>query len=215
MPLNGSFFFLSFSFLGQALNALVQAVGGFAQMLESTFFASHSSFMAVMGLMEQFGILRDYLGHALSMVALYRFARGLYYKLTGQLPPANPADLNVAKFEEFQQAASSSKKPLLIFLAILVGIPLLLSTLMRKPKAKAFEIGPDGRPVLPNGERPEVAKALYPFAGQNREKSLSPFAFLCFPNPQNLCFCCRNGDFLPARQRNSRALTGRSPWKPC
>jgi len=158
------FFFL----VSQALNALVQAV-------------------AVMGLMEQFGILRDYLGHALSMVALYRFARSLYYKLTGQLPPANPADLNVAKFEEFQQAASSSKKPLLIFLAILVGIPLLLSTLLRKPKAKPFEIGPNGRPVLPNGERPEVAKALYPFAGQNRE-SFS-LRFLVFPTLKKLCVC--------------------------
>ena len=160
----------------QALNALVQAVGGFAQMMESTFFASHSSFMAVMGLMEQFSILRDYLGHALSMVALYRFARNLYYKVTGRVPPANPADLNVAKFEEFQQAASSSKKPILIFLAILIGIPMLLSAFMRKTKTKPFEVGPDGRPVLPSGERPEVAKALYPFAGQNREPSSTLFS---------------------------------------
>lgn len=147
----------------------MQAVGGFAQMLESTFFASHSSFMAVMGLMDQFSILRDYLGQALSMVALYRFVRSLYYRLTGRTPPVNPSDLSPEKFDEFQRVAGSSKKPLLIFLAILFGIPMLLSIIARRMRVKAFEIGPDGRPILPNGDRPEIARALHPFAGQNRE----------------------------------------------
>ncbi|KAI8838360.1 Peroxin 13, N-terminal region-domain-containing protein [Chytridium lagenaria] len=54
----------------QMIDQIVQAFGGFSQMLESTFFATHSSFMAMVGVAEQFGHLRTYLGRALSIMAL-------------------------------------------------------------------------------------------------------------------------------------------------
>ena len=48
------------------LQAVVQTFGGFAQMLESTFTATHSSFFAIVGVVEQFGQLRNALGSVLA-----------------------------------------------------------------------------------------------------------------------------------------------------
>jgi len=54
-------------------------------MLESTFFASHSSFMAMVGLVDQFTVLRDFIGNTLAMFAIYRYIRNFFYKILGFL----------------------------------------------------------------------------------------------------------------------------------
>nr|CAG8484896.1 15130_t:CDS:2 [Entrophospora candida] len=51
----------------QMIESMVNVFGGLAQMLESTYFATHSSFMAMVGVVEQFGNLRNYLGQVLSL----------------------------------------------------------------------------------------------------------------------------------------------------
>jgi len=166
----------------QALDSLVQAVGGFAQMLESMFFTTQYSFMSMMNMAEQFGVFRDYLGQALSLVSLYRFARNFFLGFTGQLPPVNLNELNTGQFEQFSQSLttntgngpSGSKKPLIFFFLILFGIPLILMTLFRKAKTLVL-IGPDGRRIPYPNEKPEVARALYEFKAQNQmEISFAP-----------------------------------------
>src|ERR1700731_1013341 len=57
------------------LHSLVQTFAGVAQMLESTFFATHSSFFAVVGVVDQFGQLRDALAGVLGLFGLVRWLR--------------------------------------------------------------------------------------------------------------------------------------------
>ncbi|CAG8542476.1 1866_t:CDS:2 [Diversispora eburnea] len=90
------------------IESIVNAFGGFAQMLESTFFATHSSFMAMVGVVEQFGNLRNYLGQVLSIFALIRWLKHLFYKIIGKKAPVNPEELNPIQFEQFQEGKKYS-----------------------------------------------------------------------------------------------------------
>ena len=61
----------------QLLHSIVQTFGGVAQMLESTFMATHSSFFAMVGVIDQFGQLRNALGSVLGLFGLVRWIRDL------------------------------------------------------------------------------------------------------------------------------------------
>jgi len=67
--------------------------------------------------------------------------------------------------------SSVPKKPIILFLVILFAVPYLISLLFKRQKP--FEIGEDGLPVLPNAEKLEIAKAVHPFTGQNRNSLLT------------------------------------------
>lgn len=113
------------------IESIVNAFGGFAQMLESTFFATHSSFMAMVGVVEQFGNLRNYLGQVLSVFALIRWIRQLFYKVTGKKPPVNPDELSPVQFEQFQERKRYSRRPLVFFVLAVFGIPYLMHKLIQ------------------------------------------------------------------------------------
>ncbi|GAA5862370.1 hypothetical protein JCM8547_007618 [Rhodosporidiobolus lusitaniae] len=129
----------------QILQSLVGAVGGFAQMLESTFMATHSSFFAMIGVAEQFGHLRNYLGQVLSIFALLRWCKGLLYRLVGKTPPGEGISADAFKaFEASGGAAGAqggaagkpaapkmSKRPLVVFFLTVVGLPWLMNRLVR------------------------------------------------------------------------------------
>jgi len=173
----------------QVLDQIVQAFGGFAQMLDSTFHATYSSFMAMVGVIDQFGVLREYLGRVLSVFALYRFVRNLLYRLTGRTPPAATEQLNSAAYAEFTAQPTYSRKPLFIFLAVVLGIPYLLSVVIRRARARTLEaplaadgsvppLGPDGQPLVldpvtgalstaTDGRTVELARAIADFQGEN------------------------------------------------
>ncbi|KAL2913060.1 Peroxisomal membrane protein PAS20 [Polyrhizophydium stewartii] len=123
----------------QTLDQIVQAFGGFAQMLESTFFATHSSFMAMAGLAEQFGNFRTYLGQILSMISVVEGARSLYYRLRGQPRPVDAAALNSADFEDFAKRRPPSRRPLLIFLAMVIGLPWAMSKIISAMQRRRLE----------------------------------------------------------------------------
>ncbi|KAI8988717.1 Peroxin 13, N-terminal region-domain-containing protein [Pilobolus umbonatus] len=74
------------------IQAIVGAFGGFAQMLDSTYMATHSSFMAMVGVAEQFGNLKHYLGNIFNIFALFRWIRRLLYRLVGRTPPPELVD---------------------------------------------------------------------------------------------------------------------------
>lgn len=120
----------------ELISSIVGAFGGFAQMLESTFMATHSSFFAMVGVADQFASLRNYLGQVLSIFALARWLKGLLLKVTGRAPPV---DLNAKDFQDFATAkangqpgkAKPSKRPLVVFFLAVVGLPYLMGKLVR------------------------------------------------------------------------------------
>ncbi|TPX37637.1 hypothetical protein SmJEL517_g00598 [Synchytrium microbalum] len=121
------------------LDNIVQAFGGFSQMLESTFHATHSSFMAMVGVAEQFGHLRNYLGQVLSIVALIRYVRDIGYRIVGKAPPANPAEISTDNFTKFEQTSQQSTRPLWLFASLVIGLPWLISRLISSLNNKRLE----------------------------------------------------------------------------
>lgn len=133
----------------QLLQSIVQTFGGFSQMLESTFMATHSSFFAMIGLADQFTRFRSYLGEVLSLFAIWRWAKDWVrwmrgtrslgrigveefknFDATGQLPKLKRSASNSSASRR-GQTAKPSKKPLVIFFLTVFGIPYLMSKLIK------------------------------------------------------------------------------------
>lgn len=130
----------------QLIESIIGAVGGFAQMLEATYMATHSSFFTMVSLAEQFGNLKNTLGSLLGIFALIKFAKKIFFKITGR--PYNHG-INLKEFSKFEgtqkkleeklrrQQSGSKKptrisfKPLLVFLAASIGFPYLLSKVIQ------------------------------------------------------------------------------------
>ncbi|CAK7273346.1 Peroxisomal membrane protein PAS20 [Sporothrix epigloea] len=135
----------------QMLEGIVGAFGGFAQMLESTYMATHSSFFAMISVAEQFGNLRDTLGSILGIFTLMRWIRTLIAKITGRPPPADAMALTPAAFARFEGrtaprgaegapgAPKPSRKPLFFFVLATFGLPYLMSKVIRSLTASAEE----------------------------------------------------------------------------
>ncbi|CDH54194.1 peroxisomal docking factor component pex13 [Lichtheimia corymbifera JMRC:FSU:9682] len=125
----------------EVIEQIVGAFGGFAQMLDSTFMATHSSFMAMVGVAEQFGHLRHYLGNLLGIFALIRWLRRLYYRLTGRTPPAEQEEQSQQEGEQHQQEEEvqsqqeqqpKKQRSILFMLTVFVGLPYMMYKLFRK-----------------------------------------------------------------------------------
>jgi peroxin-13 len=65
----------------QSLESMVQAFGSVSMMLESTFFAIHSSFRAVLGVAENFGRMRGMLAQVFSALTIFKAVRWAYHQL--------------------------------------------------------------------------------------------------------------------------------------
>lgn len=131
------------------IESIVGAFGGFAQMLESTFMATHSSFFAMVQVAEQFGNLRNTLGQILGIFTVMRWARIALAKLTGRPLPAG--DLTPAGFAAFAGGPEGavgpngrplprpSKKPFFFFVLAVFGLPYLMGKLIKSLAAKQEE----------------------------------------------------------------------------
>lgn len=163
----------------QTLEQIVQAFSGLAQMLESTFFATHSSFMAMVGVAEQFGNMREYLGSVFSLVSLYKGLRGLLYRLAGKQVPVDPASLSAEGFIKETGPLSqnarpkSSSRPFWVFMMLVIGLPWLMSKLINRMNQKRLEEAAEraklsGQDPVPGGpihpSQLDFAKALYEFS---------------------------------------------------
>lgn len=169
----------------QLIESVIGAVGGFAQMLEATYMATHSSFFTMMSVAEQFGNLKNALGSLLGIFALIKFVKKIFYKLTGK---TYNYGINAKEFQKFeksqklleenirrQQSGRKSRisfKPLLLFLAASIGFPYLLTKVIqkiseqqqRRQQLMAGGAGPNGA-VDPSNLL--FAKALYEFNPEN------------------------------------------------
>lgn len=171
----------------QFIQSIVGAFGGFAQMLESTFMATHSSFFAMVSVAEQFGNLRNGIGSVLGIFAMMRWIRTLMAKLTGR--PLPDSEISVESFAQFTGVGRGdptpsgpkfSKKPLLVFLMAVIGLPYLMSKLIRAMTAREeeerrrlqAEQGPDGLNAPVDPSTLEFCRALFDFAPQDIQMEL-------------------------------------------
>ncbi|KAK1848479.1 peroxisomal membrane protein [Colletotrichum chrysophilum] len=135
----------------QMLEGIVGAFGGFAQMLESTYMATHSSFFAMVSVAEQFSNLRDTLGSILGIFTLMRWIRTLIAKITGRPPPADATALTPAAFAKFEGRPpigpdgaplgppKASRKPLFFFILAAFGLPYLMRKMINTMAQSAEE----------------------------------------------------------------------------
>ena len=164
------------------LHSIVQTFSGVAQMLESTFMATHSSFFAMVGVADQFANLRNALGSVLGIFGLLRWIREL---VTGRPPPGGGG--MDREFREFINGRpvqgpqgppppKASKKPIIMFLLAIFGVPYAMTKIIRilqeRARAQAVAQG-----LLPNGQLPPLdpstltfARAVYPFTATNQNE---------------------------------------------
>jgi len=138
------------------LDQIVQSFAGFSHMLESTFHATHSSFMAMVGVAEQFGNLRSYFSQIFSLVHIYNAVRGLIYRVAGVRVVE---DLTPASFESFKPSGpKKSSRPLWFFISLLLGLPYCVSLLLRR-----IQHTRSLNPPPPSPKDTQFARALYDY----------------------------------------------------
>lgn len=172
----------------QMIESIVGAFGGFAQMLESTYMATHSSFFAMVSVAEQFGTLRQTLGSVLGIFTLMRWMRTAIAKLTGRPTPASSKELTPANFANFSAGGSGSlnpdgnpkpsRKPFIVFMLAVFGLPYLMGKLIK---------------ALAASQEAEQARqaALIPYGAEGSPQAL---------DPSKLDFCRVVFDYTPAMQ---------------
>lgn len=166
----------------QLIESIIGAVGGFAQMLEATYMATHSSFFTMVSLAEQFGNLKNALGSLLGIFALIKFVKKIFYKLTGRTYNYGISAREFAKFEKGQKKLEDnlkkqggrqriSFKPLLLFLAASIGFPYILSKIIQRlseqQRRRQQILSSNGTPGMINPSEIQFAKALYEFNPEN------------------------------------------------
>jgi peroxin-13 len=164
------------------LHSIVQTFTGMAQMVESTFMATHSSFFAMVGVVDQFTQLRNALGSVLGLFGLISWLKEI---VTGRRSindgPGGSGGLNT-EFREFingrpvqsqQPRTKANKKPIIIFLLAIFGIPYAMSRLIRVLRERAQAQAAANGGMLP-GQLPPLdpssltfARAVYAFTPSN------------------------------------------------
>lgn len=127
---------------------------------------------------EQFGNLRQTLGSVLGIFTIMRWIRTAIAKLTGRPLPASSKELTPASFAAFNGRAPDgsslpakpSKKPFIVFMLAVFGLPYLMGKLIRtlarsqeeeQKRLMAADPMANGEPLDPN--KLEFCRALYDF----------------------------------------------------
>lgn len=172
----------------QLIESVIGAFAGFAQMLEATYMATHSSFFTMVSVAEQFGNLKNALGSFLGIYALIKYCKRLLAKITGGRLIKDTSKVidakEFAKFEAKQEATRNSTakrislKPLLIFLAMAIGTPYLLNKLVLHLAKKRNLPLPGQFPGQQQQQEPidvssiDFGRALYDFVPENPQVEL-------------------------------------------
>lgn len=154
---------------------------------------------AMVSVAEQFGNLRNTLGSMLGIFTLLRWMRTLLAKLTGRPPPADATALTPTNFASFLSGGRAptslpdgsplpprpSKKPFIMFLVAVFGLPYLMGKLIRvlarsqeaEEAKRQTEAAANGQIVLPGGQTEPI-------------------------DPRKLDFCRVLYDYTPAQQQS-------------
>ncbi|ODV87019.1 hypothetical protein CANARDRAFT_185428, partial [[Candida] arabinofermentans NRRL YB-2248] len=137
----------------QLIESMIGAFGGFTQMLESTYYATHNSFFTMISVAEQFQHLKTALGSLFGIYTLMDWAKKVLMKIKGA-----KNNLSVDEFKKFQKKLANgqessngvnggtsnnnnnnnnnnnriSLKPLVLFLAAVFGLPYLMKKLVTR-----------------------------------------------------------------------------------
>lgn len=118
-----------------SIHSIVQAFGSIAMMFESTFFAVHSSFRAVLGVADHFSRLRHNLVQAVGSNFAIKWLRNIFRKilvLVGLRKPTTVEEVwSEVKSVAMGQSGQSGKQvwrswPLLLFFGVVLGTPWLI-----------------------------------------------------------------------------------------
>lgn len=139
---------------------------------------------AVVAVAEQFGNLRDTLGHILGIYTIMRWMRTLIAKITGRPPPADAMALTPASFARFEgrhtpdgspAPSRPSRKPLIFFILFAFGLPYLMTKMIRSMAAsheeeerKRQQI--QAQPIDPS--RLEFCRVLWDFSPETRGEAV-------------------------------------------
>lgn len=123
------------------IESLVTAFTSLAQLVESTYMATHSSFFAMVGVADQLGSVKTYLGQVLGVFSVLRLGKRILAWLRGKRirtdgwanewstgsHPNSPSALS----DRNPKQGRPSAKPLLLFLLSAVGLPWLMTRLVK------------------------------------------------------------------------------------
>lgn len=147
------------------IQSIVQTFGGFAQMLDSTFMATQSSFFAMLGVAEQFAHLRGALSQVFGVFGLVAWLRSWW---KGERPNMKE------EFKRFLQspppqngpngapAPKPSKKPLIVFLLAVFGLPYAMHRLIKHLSQNLPQQPQQGQ--LPGSNPPAIDPSKLSFA---------------------------------------------------
>ena len=118
-----------------SVHSIVQAFGSIAMMLESTFFAVHSSFRAVLGVADHFSRLRENLVQIVGSNFLMKWLQSVFRKIMVLIGLRSPASVEEVWNEMRSMAQDATKQsqgrvwkswPLLLFFGVVLGTPWLI-----------------------------------------------------------------------------------------
>lgn len=171
--------------------------------------------IAMVSVAEQFGNLRQTLGSVLGIYTVMRWIRTAIAKLTGRPLPANSNELTPASFAAFTgrmpdgspAPAKPSKKPFIVFMLAVFGLPYLMGKLIKalarsqeEEEKRRMAENPQafGQPIDPN--KLEFCRALYDF---------TPNA-----NMQGMDLSVKKGDMVAVLSK-SDPMGNASEWWKC
>lgn len=167
------------------MESVIHSVSSVAQLLESTYMATHSSFFALASVVDQVGSAKLFLGQILGAFSILRWGREILAYLRGKRSSSSPALLGGAggwgeEYASLAQVVSPhsrgrpgqptasprpSVKPLLFFLLTAVGLPFAMSrvitALARNLPSQSLAGDPASHEVPP--EDLTFARAMYRF----------------------------------------------------
>ena len=127
----------------QSIESIVQAFGSVAMMLESTHFAMHNTFLAVLSMADHFSRLRTHLVSVLGAFTLFKAIRYIFRKIRALLGFTQNHGLEEELWDKAKtavvpssgQGGSDSKKalswPILLFFGVVLGTPLIIWKLLQ------------------------------------------------------------------------------------
>nr|XP_019049323.1 peroxin-13 [Kwoniella bestiolae CBS 10118]OCF28253.1 peroxin-13 [Kwoniella bestiolae CBS 10118] len=168
------------------LESLVTAFTSLAQLIESTYMATHSSFFAMVGVADQLGSLKTYLGQVLGVFSILRISKKIINWLKGKKSKNATSGVGFGAngwANEWSNAIPDpsggsgggrpSIKPLILFLFSAVGLPYLMNRLVKlliaSQQQQIQNNGTDGNILDANGNidptKLEFARAKWEFKG--------------------------------------------------